>query len=106
MKKEKGARGRGGGLVVVVHGEQHRMQDRVGSTQSETTYFPNANHSGECGNMKLTSLEILRSLINSLETRSGEPEELMIQNWTQDMLVYRLCREVLISDSLLFLFLK
>lgn len=83
------------------------MQDRVGSAQSETTYFPNANHSGECGNMKLTSLEILRSLVDSLETRRGEPGELMIQCWTQDMLVYRLCREVLsISHSLLFLFKK
>lgn len=70
------------------------MQDRVGSAESETTYFPNANHSGECGNMKLTSLEILRSLIDSLATCSGEPGELMIQCRMQDMLVYRLCREV------------
>lgn len=83
------------------------MQDRVGSAESETTYFPNANHSGECGNMKLTSLEILRSLVDSLQTRSGEPGELMILYWTQDMLVYRLCREVLlISDSLLLFIIK
>lgn len=44
--------------------------------------------------MKLTSLEILRSLIDSLATLSGEPGELMIQYRMQDMLVYRLCREV------------
>lgn len=48
------------------------MQGRVGSAESETTYFPNANHSGECGNMKLTrNFAVSRRLARNSQWRAG-----------------------------------
>lgn len=72
MKKEKG---RGG------HKEKHRLkqnaklQDRIGSVALETTYFPNANNSGECGNIQLVSLKICGHLLTPSKLVCVELEE-------------------------------
>lgn len=51
--------------------EKHRLKqnakllDGIGSMASETTYFPNANNSGECGDIELVSVKICGHLLTA-----------------------------------------